>query len=142
MKYLLFFRRLAGEGEDDAGVGIQRLKGTCFALVLPSLQLKDVCGSFEGGKAWGNAKSSHPYQQQRRQRGTRDDGFFSPHQPEELTATSVLLSFPAGSVFRLHCALEDPQNPPFTLSTGTGASLEVATVLPLSGAAVTSILLW
>lgn len=46
-----------GRGKDDAEVGIQTLKGTRFALVLSSVQLKDVCRSFEGGEAWGNGKS-------------------------------------------------------------------------------------
>ena len=35
-----------------------------------------------------------------------------PHQPEELAGISVSLSFPTGSVFRHHHALEDPQTPP------------------------------
>lgn len=52
-----YFQTPHGRGKDDARVRIQRLKGTCFALVLPSLQLKDICESFEGGEAWGNAKS-------------------------------------------------------------------------------------
>lgn len=43
------FQTPRGRGKDDAGVGIQRLKGTCFALVVSPLQLKDVCGSFEEG---------------------------------------------------------------------------------------------
>lgn len=63
-----------------------------------------------------------------------------PHQPEELTGISVSLSFPTGSMFRHHNALENPQTPPFILSTETGVSLEVAMVT-LSRAAVTSILL-
>lgn len=29
--------------------GVKRPKGTCFALLLSSVQLKDVCGFFEGG---------------------------------------------------------------------------------------------
>ena len=51
------FQTPRGRGKGDAAVRIQRLKGICFALVLSSLQLKDVCGSFEEGEAWGIAKS-------------------------------------------------------------------------------------
>lgn len=55
-----------------------------------------------------------------------------------MTAISVFLSFSIGSVFRLHCALEDPQKSPFTLSTETGVPLNMVMIL-LSGAAVISI---
>jgi len=51
------FQTPHGRGKDDAEVGIQRLRGTSFALVLSSLQLKDAGGSFEGGEARGNAES-------------------------------------------------------------------------------------
>lgn len=60
-----------------------------------------------------------------------------PHQPEDLTAISVFLIFPKRSVFRLPCALEDPQKSPFTLSRETGVYLKVVMIL-LSGTAVIS----
>ena len=51
------FQTTCRRGKDDAGVGIQRLKGTCSIPVLSSVQLQDVWGSFEAGEAWGNAQS-------------------------------------------------------------------------------------
>ena len=51
------FQTPRGRGKDDGGVRTQRLKGSCFASVLSSLQLRDDCRSFEGGEAEGNAKS-------------------------------------------------------------------------------------
>ena len=52
------------------------------------------------------------------------------HQPEELAGSSILLSFPAGSVFRHPHALEEPQKPPFILTTQMRVSLQVATIPP------------
>jgi len=75
-----------------------------------------------------------------RERKERQETPVFPHQPEELTATSVLLGFPPGSMFRFHCALEDPQKSPFIPSTETSVSIEVA-MIPLGGAAVIPILL-
>lgn len=45
------FQTTCRGGRDDAGVGIQRLKGICSASVLSSLQLQDVWVSSEAGEA-------------------------------------------------------------------------------------------
>lgn len=96
-------------GKDDAGVGIQRLKGTHFALVFSPLQLKSTRGSFEEGEAWEMQRGSI-HSNSREGKETQEIPVF-PHQLEELTGISGFLSFPTRSLLRHHHALEDPQNP-------------------------------
>lgn len=98
-------------GIDDAGVGIQRLKGTHFALVLSSLQRKGTRGSFEEGEAWEMQKGSI-HTDSREGKETQEMLVF-PHQLEELTGISGFLSFPTQSLLRHHHTLEDPQTPEY-----------------------------
>lgn len=77
----------------------------------------------------------HPCQQQTRQGDTGDDGFFLVS-----LGISIFPSFPRAQVLRHHHTLEDPKEPPFTVSREIGVSLEVA-MIPLGSAAVTAILL-
>ncbi len=126
-----------GRGKVHAGVGIQRLKGTCFGL-FSALQLKTSAGPLKKVSVGEMQRASiHTNVRQGKERQEMT-GFA--HHPEELTAISVFLCFPTGLLFRLHRALEDPQEPPFTLTAEPCVSLDVA-MIPFSAAAVISVLL-
>lgn len=114
-----FFQTPRGRGKDDAGVRIQRLKGTYFVLMLSPLQPKDPVGPLKK-VTLGEMQRANTHANGR----DRQQVTVFLHQPEMLTGISVFSQLLDRIGVQALLCLGGSSNTSFVLSTETGVSLK------------------